>query len=138
MRDEWTEVEERPGFRQAMQDKEWARAYGASKGAEELGKIVERLRRERGLSQEAMAKQIGSSQACLSRVENGRVADVGLDLLRRIGWALGLEARVEFSPWGDRGSRRRPGPEARDQRHWRSGSGPVGGGSFPKDPGRSS
>jgi transcriptional regulator with XRE-family HTH domain len=54
----------------------------------QVGRLVERLRREAGLTQAALAEQIGTTQAALSKIETGRTLP-GLEVLDRIARALG-------------------------------------------------
>jgi len=54
----------------------------------QVGRLVERLRREAGLTQAALAARIGTTQAALSKIETGRTLP-GLELLDRIARAIG-------------------------------------------------
>jgi len=96
MEEDWAMMETHPGFQRAMQDREFARDYQNWKGSAELAQTILKTRKEKGLSQEELARRIGSTQPSLSRLENGKVRDVGMDLLRRIGSAMGMEPVVEF------------------------------------------
>jgi transcriptional regulator with XRE-family HTH domain len=51
---------------------------------------IARCLRGRGLSQLAVAKRLGVPQPTLSKIMNGRVADLSLELLLRIAVRLGL------------------------------------------------
>lgn len=53
----------------------------------QIGALVERLRREAGLSQAALAGRIGTTQAAVSKIETGRTLP-GLELLDRIARAV--------------------------------------------------
>jgi transcriptional regulator with XRE-family HTH domain len=54
----------------------------------QVGRLVERLRREAGLTQAALAGRIGTTQAALSKIETGRTLP-GLELLDRVARAVG-------------------------------------------------
>jgi transcriptional regulator with XRE-family HTH domain len=54
----------------------------------QIGRVLERLRRESGLTQAALAARIGTTQAALSKIETGRTLP-GLELLDRIARAVG-------------------------------------------------
>ncbi len=54
----------------------------------QVGLIVERRRREAGLTQAELASRIGTTQAALSKIETGRTLP-GLELLDRMARALG-------------------------------------------------
>jgi transcriptional regulator with XRE-family HTH domain len=54
----------------------------------QVGRLVERLRREAGLTQAALAERIGTTQAALSKIETGRTLP-GLELLDRVARAVG-------------------------------------------------
>ncbi|WP_338696941.1 helix-turn-helix transcriptional regulator [Streptomyces sp. Q6] len=61
--------------------------------------LVRRWRRERGLSQSRLAELIGTGQAAISRIENGKDVPT-LPLLARIAEALGCTVRVSFESVG--------------------------------------
>jgi len=51
----------------------------------ELGKEIQKLRKEKKLSQTELCEDLGISRATLSSLENGRGVDVGI---RKIIWIL--------------------------------------------------
>src|SRR4028119_206182 len=55
-----------------------------------LGPAIRRVRRERGLTQEELAGEVGASVAHLSRLESG-ARQPSLEGLRRVAVALGVE-----------------------------------------------
>ena len=57
---------------------------------EGLGPAIRRVRRERGLTQEELAGEVGASVAHLSRLESG-ARQPSLDGLLRVAAALGVE-----------------------------------------------
>jgi transcriptional regulator with XRE-family HTH domain len=54
-----------------------------------LGEKVERLRRERGLTQQELADRAGVSQTIISRLERRRRTNVHADVLKGLAKALG-------------------------------------------------
>jgi DNA-binding XRE family transcriptional regulator len=59
-----------------------------------IQKLIE-LREENKISQSQLAKKIGTTQAVISRIENGSV-NVGIDMIQRIAAAFGRTAKVSF------------------------------------------
>lgn len=57
-----------------------------------LGNAIKQRRENQGISQDRLAKMIGSSKAHIWRIEKGLVG-VGIDDLSRIADALGTEVR---------------------------------------------
>jgi transcriptional regulator with XRE-family HTH domain len=55
---------------------------------EQVGLSIQRMRRQKSLSQEKLAHDAGIDQAYLSRIEAGR-SDIGLRMLLKISQALG-------------------------------------------------
>lgn len=66
-----------------MTDKEKAANYRAL-----IGRIVERLRLEKGWTQTQLAERIGSSQSAIHRIEKGR-QNISLELVKKLSDALG-------------------------------------------------
>jgi len=66
----------------------------------ELGSTVKNLRKERGLTQEALAQQVGISRATLSKLENGNIAQVSIvtlnDILNHLGYEIDIKALNPF------------------------------------------
>jgi transcriptional regulator with XRE-family HTH domain len=59
----------------------------------QVGRLVERLRREAGLTQAELAARIGTTQAALSKIETGRTLP-GLELLDRVARAVGRPVTI--------------------------------------------
>lgn len=57
-----------------------------------LGEAIRQRRESQGLSQDRLAKMVGSSKSHIWRIETGRVG-VGIDDLARIADALGTQVR---------------------------------------------
>ena len=66
----------------------------------ELGETVKRLRKERGMTQEVLAKKSGISRATLSKLENGQIAQISVvtlnDILNHLGYELDIRAMNPF------------------------------------------
>jgi len=60
----------------------------------ELGQQIARLRKNKKLTQQALADYAGISRATLNALENGRVGDVGTRKLLKIVDLLGYEIRL--------------------------------------------
>jgi len=66
----------------------------------ELGSKVKELRKEKGITQEELAKQAKISRATLSKLENGNIAQVSIVTLSAILNRLGYELDIKPSnPW---------------------------------------
>ncbi len=63
---------------------------------EDTGQRLERLRRDRGLSQRALARAAGVSNATISLIEHGRT-DPSLGMLKRILDAMGISVADFFA-----------------------------------------
>jgi y4mF family transcriptional regulator len=64
----------------------------------EIGRIIETARRQRKMTQAALAKAIGGSQAWISEVEKGKhSAHIG-KVLRTLSY-LGVRLQVGEAPW---------------------------------------
>ena len=63
---------------------------------EELARTIHRLRTEAGLTQEALAKMIGTTASVISRLEDADYDGHSLPMLRRIAAALGRRVEIRF------------------------------------------
>jgi transcriptional regulator with XRE-family HTH domain len=61
-----------------------------------IGNAVAKARREQGLTQQALARGMGTRQANISRIERG-LQNLSLDLLMRLDQELGLSLQIELS-----------------------------------------
>ena len=61
-----------------------------------IGNAVAKARREQGLTQQALARGMGTRQANISRIERG-LQNLSLDLLMRLNQALDLCLKIELS-----------------------------------------
>ena len=67
----------------------------------ELGDTVKKLRKERGITQEMLAQKVNISRATLSKLENGKVAQVSIvtlnDILNHLGYELDMKVLNPFA-----------------------------------------
>ncbi len=63
--------------------------------AYDIKREILRLRLEQGLSQEALAKRIGTKQSAISRLESGDY-NPSVEFLSKVAHALGKEPHIEF------------------------------------------
>ncbi|HYW24344.1 MAG TPA: helix-turn-helix transcriptional regulator [Terriglobales bacterium] len=70
----------------------------------DLAKLVVRLRAREGLSQDELARRMGTTKAAISRLESGRHRPT-METLRRLAEALGgrLLVTIELAPETQRG-----------------------------------
>lgn len=64
-----------------------------AKGLVSLGQVIQRLRKERGISQEALARKAGVGRSMTTRVENGKICELSLGNLEKIAKALGTDLK---------------------------------------------
>jgi len=66
----------------------------------ELGNTVQKLRKERGITQEMLAQKANISRATLSKLENGNIAQVSIvtlnDILNHLGYELDMKVLNPF------------------------------------------
>jgi transcriptional regulator with XRE-family HTH domain len=55
-----------------------------------LSKVIKRLRKEKGLSQQALADRVGVTAAYITMLERGKKTNPSLDKLRKLAKALGV------------------------------------------------
>jgi transcriptional regulator with XRE-family HTH domain len=55
-----------------------------------IGRVLKRLREDKGLSQAALAKRSGVAQGYISQMEAGEKKNPGIETLRKIARALGV------------------------------------------------
>ena len=70
--------------------------YDALQGEFELAKEVIELRLKNNLTQKQLAKQIGTSQPAIARLESGNYHNLSLSFLRRIAGALGAVPEIHL------------------------------------------
>jgi transcriptional regulator with XRE-family HTH domain len=69
---------------------------------EQIGQLLKETRERHGLSQRRLARRAGTTQAVVSRIEQGR-ASPSVDTLERLLGAMGweLDLRLRRSQWQD-------------------------------------
>jgi transcriptional regulator with XRE-family HTH domain len=60
-------------------------------------KHIRQARKARHMTQDQLARAIGTGQSYISALENGSQPNVTLDLLQRIAAAMGMVVRVELT-----------------------------------------
>lgn len=63
----------------------------------DLGKNIRKLRKQKGLTQEILAKKSGISRATLSKLENGYIANISIVTVNQILSLLGYELDIKAS-----------------------------------------
>jgi transcriptional regulator with XRE-family HTH domain len=74
-----------------------------------LGQKLRQLRQQQDLSQQAVADQVGVNRAYVAQLESGQRANPTLDLLVKLGKALGVTASYLIDDMGPLASRQRSG-----------------------------
>ena len=59
-----------------------------------FGDLVRKLRKEKGLTLEAVAKSIGSQKGYVSGIENGKVNPPSIKIIKKIAKVFGQDARA--------------------------------------------
>jgi ribosome-binding protein aMBF1 (putative translation factor) len=75
-------------------------------GCREIAWLLIKYRMDRGLSQQQLAEQVGTSNSQISRIESGRHR-TNLDTLTRVAHALDLRLVIGFEGATSAGKRRR-------------------------------
>jgi DNA-binding XRE family transcriptional regulator len=83
-------------LKEEIKDPEFKAHYEEEKQALILAiKIVE-LREKKGLSQQQLAKLMGTSQQAISRIESGEYEGFTLKTLEKIAESTGMRVKIEF------------------------------------------
>ncbi len=61
----------------------------------ELGSRIRDLRKEKGISQDSLAKQVGISRNTLSKLENGYIANISIVTFDKILNSLGYQIDIK-------------------------------------------
>lgn len=78
-----------------MQDPEVAKAYAEADAEYAVIEAMIRARSEAGLTQEALAERMGTTQSAVARLEGGRVSPT-VETLRKYAKAVGKRLKVEM------------------------------------------
>jgi DNA-binding XRE family transcriptional regulator len=86
----------RSRLRGDLKDLEFRAHYQEERQALQLAMKIARLREKKGLSQQQMAKLMGTSQQAVSRIESGEYEGFTLKTLEKIAEATGTKVKIEF------------------------------------------
>jgi DNA-binding XRE family transcriptional regulator len=83
-------------LREDLKDPEFKAHYQEERQALNLAMKIAKLREKKGLSQQQMAKLMGTSQQAISRIESGEYEGFTLKTLEKIAEATGTRVKIEF------------------------------------------
>jgi len=83
-------------LREDLKDPEFKTHYQEERQALKLAMKIAKLREKKGLSQQQMAKLMGTSQQAISRIESGEYEGFTLKTLEKIAEATGTKVKIEF------------------------------------------
>jgi DNA-binding XRE family transcriptional regulator len=83
-------------LREDMKDPEFKAHYQEERQALKLAMKIAELREKKGLSQQQLAKLMGTSQQAISRIESGEYEGFTLKTLEKIAEATGMRVKIEF------------------------------------------
>jgi len=86
----------RSRLREDLRDPEFKAHYQEEQQALKLAMKIAKLREKKGLSQQQMAKLMGTSQQAVSRIESGEYEGFTLKTLEKIAEATGTKVKIEF------------------------------------------
>ena len=79
-----------------IKDPEFKKYYQEERQALKLAMSIAELRNQKGLSQQELAKLMGTSQQAISRIESGEYEGFTLKTLEKIAEATGMRIKIEF------------------------------------------
>jgi len=83
-------------LREDFKNPEFKAHYQEERQALKLAMKIAKLREKKGLSQQQMAKLMGTSQQAVSRIESGEYEGFTLKTLEKIAAATGTKVKIEF------------------------------------------
>jgi DNA-binding XRE family transcriptional regulator len=83
-------------LKQQLKNPAFRREYESLEGEFTLAKEIIDLRLKRNLTQKQLAKQMGTSQPAIARIESGSYHNVSLSFLRRLANALGAILEIHL------------------------------------------
>ena len=83
-------------LREDIKDPEFRVHYQEEKQALMLAIKISELREKKGLSQQQLAKLMGTSQQAISRIESGEYEGFTLKTLEKIAGSTGMRVKIEF------------------------------------------
>ncbi len=85
-------------IKRKMKDPAFKKAWHDLDGEFELLESIIKARESVGLTQEELAKRIGTKQPALSRLERGGFQKANIETLRKIAEALDVKLVIKFQP----------------------------------------
>jgi len=79
-----------------LKDPEFRAHYQEERKALNLAMKIAKLRQKKGLSQQQLAKLMGTSQQAISRLESGEYEGFTIKTLEKIAEATGTRVKIEF------------------------------------------
>ena len=83
-------------LREDSKDPEFKTHYQEERQALKLAMKIAELRNQKGLSQQELAKLMGTSQQAISRIESGEYEGFTIKTLEKIAGATGMRVKIEF------------------------------------------
>ncbi|MDD4997609.1 MAG: helix-turn-helix transcriptional regulator [Syntrophales bacterium] len=83
-------------LREEMKNPDFKKHYQEERQALKLAMKIVELRDQKGLSQQELAKLMGTSQQAISRIESGKYEGFTLKTLEKIAEATGMRVKIEF------------------------------------------
>ena len=83
-------------LREDIKDPEFKKHYQEERQSLKLAMKIAELRNQKGLSQQELAKLMGTSQQAISRIESGEYEGFTLKTLEKIAEATGMRVKIEF------------------------------------------
>lgn len=86
----------RSRLREDLKNPEFKARYQEERQALKLAVKITKLREKKGLSQQQLAKLMGTSQQAVSRIESGKYEGFTLKTLEKIAEATGTTVKIVF------------------------------------------
>ncbi|MGA3208434.1 MAG: helix-turn-helix transcriptional regulator [Syntrophales bacterium] len=83
-------------LREDIKDPEFKAHYQEERQALKLAMKIAELREKKGLSQQQLARLMGTSQQAISRIESGEYEGFTLKTLEKIAEATGMRVKIDF------------------------------------------
>jgi transcriptional regulator with XRE-family HTH domain len=84
-------------LRELLKDKEFRKEYYKARFFDEIGIQIIKLRNKRNLSQSALAEKAGTTQAVVSRIENGSVT-ASTGTIQKLAEAMDAVVKIDIIP----------------------------------------
>ena len=82
-------------IKEQLKDEEFKREWAKLEPRYQIIKQILKLRIKYDLTQKQFAEKVGTTQAVISRIENGNV-NIGVDFLERVAKAFGKQVEVRL------------------------------------------